>query len=104
MVTGIIGDLPDHTDLKFDALVSLNRPLSDDDEWCTTYILFTAKEKAAGFAQKLDTLYQENLEAELNEANAEGTYELEALTDVHFGERKLFDSLKAIAPINISLP
>jgi len=95
IVTGIIEDLPDHTDLRFDALVSLNHPLADNDEWCTTYILFTAKEKAIGFAQKLDTLYQENLETELNEANAEGTYELEALTDVHFGERKLFDSPKS---------
>jgi len=95
MVTGIIEDLPDHTDLRFDALVSMANPLAEDDEWCTTYILFTGKKKANGFAQKLDTLYHENLETELNEANAKATYELEALTDVHFGERKLFDSPKS---------
>lgn len=94
-VTGIIEDLPHHTDLTFDALLSINGSVADNNEWCTTYFLFTDKEKAAGFATKLDTLYQETLKGELNDANAEASYELEALTDVHFGERKLFDSPKS---------
>ena len=95
VVSGILEDLPDHTDLKFDALLSNDKPLWEEDNWCTTYLLFTAPEKAAGFDAKLDTLYQEGLEATMQDANTEASYVLEPLTDVHFGERKIFDTPKS---------
>lgn len=95
VVSGILEDLPAHTDLKFDALLSNDRPLSEEDNWCTTFLLFTAPEKCVGFDAKLDTLYQENLGVTMQEANAEASYVLEPLADVHFGERKIFDTPKS---------
>lgn len=91
LVTGVIEDLPENTDLKFDALLSLDSHFSD---WCFTYILFRNANGAAGFQQKLDTLFEEEVRPVLQQSNFDGSYHLEALRGLHFAERKLFDPPK----------
>ncbi len=95
VVTGLIKDLPHNTDIKFDGLISVNSHFPD---WCFTYLLFKKEKDAAGFQQKLDTLFDNYLRPILAQSDSDGAYVYEALTDIHFGERRLFDPPKGSKP------
>lgn len=90
-VSGIIADTPPNTDLRINALVSLD---SHFDDWCMTYILFKDKETMVTFPEKLDTHFDEYLRPILDQTGSDGSFHLEALSDIHFGTPKLFDTPK----------
>jgi putative ABC transport system permease protein len=95
-VSGVIADLPDQTDLKFDALISPNLEfLTDDHDWTITYLLFKEGIDALDFKPKLDSASQQFLQSEIGAADAKMFYRMEALPDVHFGSPKLFDTPKS---------
>jgi len=91
-VTGVIDNLPVNTDIRFNALVSLDRDFGD---WCQTYVLFRNAEALNGFQQKLDSHFDEYLRSILERTKSAGSYDLERLRDIHFGNAKIFDSPKA---------
>ncbi|MBY0433373.1 MAG: ABC transporter permease [Cyclobacteriaceae bacterium] len=88
-VTGVIRDLPPATHLKFDALVSNQ---SHFDDWCFTYVKLNDPGKFLAFQQKLDTLFADEMRPILNQSAFDGSYHLEALTDIHLSSQKLFDA------------
>lgn len=98
-VTGVIDNLPLNTDLRFTALLSLD---SDFGDWCQTYVLFTNAEALKGFQKKLDSHFDEYLRPILDQTGSDGSYHLERLRDLHFGNAKLFDSPKGNKTVLIS--
>jgi putative ABC transport system permease protein len=95
-VTGVIEDVPSHTDLKFDALLSSdNEFLVDTDYWCITFILARDGFDDDNFQRQLDVLSKQYLQGEVSGSDAEMRYEFERLPDVHFGKAKLFDTPKS---------
>lgn len=95
-VTGVIEDLPPHTDLKFDALLSADHQyLVETDYWCITFILTRSRIDEISFQKKLDELSKLYLQNEVAGTGAEMVYEIEWLPDVHFGKPKLFDTPKS---------
>jgi putative ABC transport system permease protein len=91
-VTGVIKDVPHNTDLRPAALLSLDRHFPD---WCMTYILFKDTESTGSFKRKLDAHFDSYLAPILAQTGNTGRYDLEALSDIHFGDQKLFDTPKA---------
>lgn len=91
-VSGVIRDLPLNTDLRINALLSLDSHFSD---WCMTYILFKDMKGMAAFPEKLNAHFAEYLRPVLEQTGSDGSYHLEALSDIHFGDHKLFDMPKA---------
>ncbi|UXE68899.1 MAG: ABC transporter permease [Chryseotalea sp. WA131a] len=96
IVTGIIRDLPGHTDLKFDALLSTdNEYLAETNFWCLTFILFRDVKDANGFGQKLSEVAKKYMEPEAAKMGGNVAYQMESLPSVHFGKKKLFDTPKS---------
>ncbi len=92
-VSGVLRDLPSHTDLKFDALIAVEDMTGHG--WTFNYILFRQKGDAKEFQPKLDKTFEETLQVEFDEFGTKGQYHMEALPDVHFGSKKLFDTPKS---------
>lgn len=98
-VTGVIENVPLNTDLRFNALLSLDMDFTD---WCQTYVLFTNAEALKGFRRQLDSHFDEYLGPSLDQRGSDGSYHLERLRDLHFGNVKLFDSPKGNKTVLIS--
>jgi putative ABC transport system permease protein len=95
-VTGVIEDLPPHTDMKFDALLSTDHQyLVETDYWCITFILARNRINQSDFQQKLDVLSKQYLQNEVSDTDASMRYAIERLPEVHFGTAKLFDTPKS---------
>ncbi len=95
LVTGIIKNPPSHSDLIFDGLLSTDKEyLAESTFWCTTFILFRHAADANGFEKKLDFACKKYLDPESAETGTTFSYQMELLTDVHFGDDKLFDTPK----------
>lgn len=96
LVTGVIGDLPGHTDLKFDALISTDHPhLAESEFWCIVFILFRNEDDAVGFENKLQPLAEKYLSSQVEGTGMTISYFMESLPEVHFGKQKLFDTPKS---------
>ena len=96
IITGIIADLPHNTDLRFDAIVSFDRhDISSFLDWSYTYLLFRDEGDADGFQKKLDKLFNETVRPILRKAETDGRYNLEALSQIHFGPEKFGDPPKS---------
>ncbi|TRX50011.1 FtsX-like permease family protein [Fulvivirga sp. M361] len=95
-VAGVLKDIPTHTDLKFDALVLIKpENLKSISWWTFNYVLFKEKTSPQHFQPKLNATYQQVSAPEFEELGIEGRYHMEALPDVHFGEKKLYDTPKS---------
>ncbi len=95
-VAGVIRNLPSHTDLKFDALLSTDYEyLAETDYWCITFILFNSKMNPGIFEKKMNEINEQNLQNEVAGSDASFLYRMEALPDVHFGKQKIFDTPKS---------
>ncbi len=92
LVSGVIRDVPANTDLRPNALLSVDRAFPD---WCMTYVLFGNETGMKEFQEKLDSHFDEYLRPILEQTDTDGYYDLEALTDIHLGDEKLFDAPKA---------
>ncbi|MEM9858925.1 MAG: ABC transporter permease [Bacteroidota bacterium] len=90
-IVGIIRDLPAHTDLKFDAIIGMDKIT----EWTFNYVLFKNEIAPEDFQPKLDKTFAESVQIEFDDYNTKGQYHMEALPDVHFGSAKLFDTPKS---------
>lgn len=91
-VSGVIKDVPFNTDLRVKALLSLDSHFPD---WCMTYILLKDQQSMGGFQQKLNAHFDAYLRPVLEQTGSDGSYHFEALTDIHLGDRRLFDTPKA---------
>jgi putative ABC transport system permease protein len=95
-VTGVIEDLPSHTDLRFDALLSSDyQYLVETDYWCITFILARSRIDESLFQKKLVEMSKLYLQNEVEGTGAEMIYRIERLPEVHFGKPKLFDTPKS---------
>ncbi len=92
-VSGVLQEIPSHTDLKFDALMAVDDLVSYG--WSFNFILFRDTGDAKDFQPKLDRTFAETLQKEFDKYDTKGQYHMEALPDVHFGTKKLFDTPKS---------
>ena len=92
-VSGVLKEIPPHTDLKFDALMAVEDLASYG--WTFNFVLFRDKRDAQAFQPKLDRTFAETLQKEFDEFGTKGQYHMEALPDVHFTPGKLFDTPKS---------
>ncbi|MEO1049660.1 MAG: ABC transporter permease [Bacteroidota bacterium] len=93
-VSGVLKDLPSHTDLKFDALIGTD-DLSKISGWTFNYVLFKNESDAATFQPKLDKTFEDTFQDEFEAYGVEARLHMEALPDVHFGSKKLYDTPKS---------
>lgn len=100
-VTAVLQDLPDNTDLKFDALIpedfSKTTTWLADDFAVYTFVLFKQKPDMAAFSKKLARISRENVQPELNKMGAVKyriDFNVEPLADVHFSAGKMGDTVK----------
>jgi len=90
-VTGVIGDVPENTDLNFDLLIPF--PYYDFQDWSFVYVLLhpqaSIDQLSHGFAESIlewnDEFTSEGVSFE---------YEFENIADIHFSEPKLYDTPK----------
>ncbi len=93
-VVALMDDLPEHTDLKFDALLAID-DLAKISGWTFNYILLKDERFAKSLQAKLDKVFEESIQLEFDSYGTKGKYHAEALPDVHFGSPKLFDTPKS---------
>lgn len=94
LIIGVLKDLPWHTDLSFDAMMSVEN-LSDISGWTFNFLLFKEDSDPSRFQPKLDKIFEETLQVEFDDYDTKGQYHMEQLPDVHFGSPKLFDTPKS---------
>jgi putative ABC transport system permease protein len=93
-ITGVMKDIPAHSDIRFDALLAGNPQVFND--WAFTFVLLRNAEEAKNFAQKLPAFIQNHLLPMFGE-NSQSTklsMFIEPLADVHFSSGKLYDTPK----------
>jgi putative ABC transport system permease protein len=95
-VTGLMRDVPPQSDLPVDALLSLDDPEAEWDEWAYTFLLLKPGAPAAALEKKLADFAREPLFDSYDEdaSNLKATYFLEPLPDVHFLPGRLYDGPK----------
>jgi putative ABC transport system permease protein len=93
-ISGVMKDIPSHSDMRFDALLSGNPQVFND--WAFTFVLLRKGEEATSFAQKLPAFIQNELLPMFGESSQSTKVSLfvEPLTDVHFSSGKLYDTPK----------
>lgn len=95
-VTGVIRDLPRHTDLKFQALLSTGHEyLVEDNFWCITFILFQKNKDVEILEAGLQEVSKEFWSSQVEGTGTTLSYYMEPLPEVHFGDQKLFDTPKS---------
>ena len=104
-ITGVMADLPDNSDFRFNGLISMStlpeaaRPALKQD-WGRvvfyTYLLFERPEAAQGFDAKLRAFVNERVIPFWEENGVKGamTYHLTPLTDLHFTQGVSYDNPK----------
>ena len=97
LVTGVLADLPSHTDLKFTALLPLLPTPAEQEDWLEpayyTFLLFKSQQQATQFEPKLRQFGQQQYAPRikaLGELNFSIAHRMQPLTQVHFAEG-LFD-------------
>lgn len=100
-VTGVVKDRPTNSDIKIDALLSttdFSKAVSWMDDFpLYTFVLFTQKPDLKNFEKKLTALSAKYVQPELNAQGAPNyrvKFELQSLSEVHFGRGKLVDTPK----------
>jgi putative ABC transport system permease protein len=95
-VTGLMRDVPPQSDLYVDALLSLDDPEAELDEWAYTFLLLKPGATAAVLEKKLADFAREPLFDSYDEdaSNLKATYYLEPLPVVHFLPGRLYDGPK----------
>ncbi len=95
-VTGLMRDVPRQSDLFVDALLSLDEPEAELDEWAHTFLLLKPDASAAALEKKLKDFAREPLFDSYDEdaSNLQATYYLEPLPEVHFLPGRLYDGPK----------
>jgi len=100
-VSAVLKDLPDNTDLKFNALmyVDYSKVTSwlQDDFSVYTFVLFKQKPDIAAFERKLAILSKQSIQPEFNKIGATKysvKLNAEPLDGIHFSENKLADTPK----------
>lgn len=90
-ITGVIGDVPENSDLKFDLLIPF--PYYDFEDWSFVYVLLHPQASI----DQLSNGFAESILDWNDEFTSEGVsfeYEFENIEDIHFSERKLYDTPK----------
>ncbi|HVW97708.1 MAG TPA: ABC transporter permease [Mucilaginibacter sp.] len=100
-VTAVLDDLPDNSDLKFNALAledfSKTTRWMADDFAVYTYVLFKEKPDLAAFEKKLAVVSKREVQPELDKMGAVKyslEFKVEPLKQVHFSAGKLGDTPK----------
>ena len=99
-VTGVLGNLPANTDLKFSALLSWkDDPSTEEDVFdtsCYTYLLFQEPKNAENFGKKLANFDQNQIVPRVKALGYDFQIEhqMQALTELHFVEGLYDDSPK----------
>ncbi len=95
-VTGLMEDVPAHSDLYVEALLSLDDPDAGLDEWCYTFLLLEPGAGAAALEKKLAGFAREPLfdSYDADASNLRATYYLEPLPGVHFLAGRQYDQPK----------
>ena len=104
-VTGIVQDCPDNTDIRYQAICSINSVNKDIEkvfyeDWyrvvCFAYLKFTNDVSANSFKSKLDTFSEKYVKpwGETNDIKIVDYYQLKNIEDVHFDNVHDFDSPK----------
>jgi putative ABC transport system permease protein len=95
-VTGLMRDVPPQSDLYMDALLSLDDPEAELDQWAHTFLLLKPGAPAALLEKKLADFAREPLFDSYDEdaSNLKATYSLEPLPAVHFLPGRLYDGPK----------
>ena len=92
IITGVLGNLPSNTHLKFDFLIPMDMLLSHDqyknsDGWgwtnFVTYLKVDNAVSASTVTQKLNELVNNKVGEELAKANVSWEIELQSLSDIH---------------------
>jgi putative ABC transport system permease protein len=101
IVSAVMADLPENSDLKINALIPGNYPKLKawmDDEFSTyTFVLFKQQPNLESFDKKLDVISKQNIQPELNKMGAvkySVKFNTEFLKDVHFSTGKIGDTVK----------
>jgi putative ABC transport system permease protein len=100
-ITGVIKNLPTSSDLAIDALIYKNFEASPkwaaDDFSTYTFVLFKNTPDFAGFQNKIQEIAKKYIQLELIAEGASEystSFEVEALSDVHFSKGKYIDNPK----------
>lgn len=90
-VTGLIGDIPANSDLKFDLLIPFN--YSDMEEWMFVYLLLQPNTSTTDLEQSFpDVMSYYN--DDYTDEGVSLQYDFENIQDVHFSEARLYDTPK----------
>ncbi len=95
-ITGLMQDVPAQSDLYVEALLSLEDPQSEMDEWSYTFLLLKPGASAQALEKKLAKFAEEPLFDSYDEdaTNLKASYSLEPLAQVHFLPGRLYDQPK----------
>ncbi len=93
-VTGIMENLPQNSNMKFDALVSSETVPLETIKWAYTYLLFDQPEAVAAFQPKLDQYTEESVKPVFANEGIDIRYSLEPLRDIHFSTNTVYDTQK----------
>jgi len=100
-ISAVLEDLPENSDLKISALIPADYSKTTtwlaDDFSVYTFVLFKQKPDIATFENKLAKISKQEIQPELNKMGAvkySMKFNAEPLTDVHFSDGKLGDTVK----------
>ena len=100
-VSAVLEDLPENSDLKISALIPVDYSKTTnwlaDDFSVYTFVLFKQKPDIAAFEKKLAKISKKEVQPELNKMGAvkyKLDFNAEPLTDVHFSDGKIGDTVK----------
>jgi putative ABC transport system permease protein len=100
-ISAVLEDLPENSDLKISALLPVDYSKTTtwlaDDFSVYTFVLFKQQPDIVAFENKLARISRQNIQPELNKMGAVKyslKFSAESLTDVHFSDGKLGDTIK----------
>ena len=100
-ISAVLEDLPENSDLKISALLPVDYSKTTtwiaDDFSVYTFVLFKQKPDIKAFEKKLAKISKQEIQPELNKMGAVKyslTFNAEPLTDVHFSDGKIGDTIK----------
>lgn len=101
LITGVLKDLPTHTDIQFTALLSLDSTPQQLEDWLDpsyfTFIRFESRAKAEAFAPKLALFDKKRYEPRVKQLQGfdlKVEHQLQPLSEVHFAEGLYDDTPK----------
>lgn len=93
LVGAVIKDIPSNSSLRYEALIFTLTDISTD--WCFTF--FKMQNGVTGTKEiqaKINELFDDEFGQYLEDSESTATYQVEKLTDIHFGTARLYDSPK----------